>query len=112
LNASPTLLKSIAKQRGITQSKLAEMVGGSQSQVSRVLAAKHLPSSAIAHKLCEVLLQPTGGSSVERVRRHTDLLESVAFAWDGSAQHASALAAVIRSLRVLSPYASSGESEV
>lgn len=112
LTASPALLKSIARQRGITQSELAEMVGRSQSQVSRTLAAKQLPPSAMAHKLCEVLLQPPCVSSVERVRRNADLLGAVAFVWDGSPEHATALATVIRSLRVLNPHPNSGEPEV
>ncbi len=97
----PALLRAMVKERGITQSVLAKVIGVNQSQVSRMLAAKTFKSTSKAHKLCEWLLRSSRPISRADVLRNTELIGAIAFAWDGTPQHASALAVVIRSLRVL-----------
>lgn len=97
----PAFLRAIAKERGITQSVLAKVIGVNQSQVSRMLAAKTLKATPKTHKLCEWVMRSSRPTSTADVLQNTELIGAVAFAWDGSPQHASALALVIRSLRVL-----------
>jgi hypothetical protein len=48
-----------------------------------------------------------GGVTPDAVRGNDHLIEALAEAWDGSAEHAKALATVIRSLALLRPVKSS-----
>lgn len=99
----PSVLRVVVRERGMTQADIAQAIGVNQSQVSRMLAAEVLPSTHAAHKLCEWVLKPSGKPTTDEVLANTELVSAMAFVWDGSPQHASALAAVIRSLRVLRP---------
>jgi len=97
------LLRGLVAQSGLTQQEIARKIGVHQSQVSRLLNGKGGRTSKSMHKLCESLTYSGQASLADRVRANADLVEAVAFAWDGSPHHATALAAVIRSLRVLRP---------
>lgn len=99
----PSVLRAVAKERGITQSEIALAIGVNQSQVSRMLASDVLPATKTAHRLCGFVLRSSDKPTTDEVLANAELITAMAFAWDGSPHHASALAAVIRSLRVLGP---------
>lgn len=88
---------------GITQAEIAEAVGASQPQVSRILKAQGLRSSRLFEEVCLYVERFSGGVTAEAVRTNEDLIEAMRLTWDGSASHAKALSAVIRSLAVLGP---------
>lgn len=100
---SSPLLQELARRGGMSQSELASALNVSQSQISRVLSGQTARVTPIMHKLCEFLMGSLASTSVDRVRENRELLEAIAFAWDGSPRHAEALATVIRSLRALAP---------
>lgn len=97
------LLQELARRSGMSQSELASALNVSQSQISRVLSGKAMRVTPLMHRLCAFLMGSLSSTSVDRVRENRELLEAIAFAWDGSPRHAEALATVIRSLRVLAP---------
>lgn len=83
--------------------EIARAVGVNQSRVSRLLAGDRLPDTPTAHKVCAWVMRTPGTVRSAEVLDNKELIDAIAFAWDGSPQHATALAAVIRSLRVLWP---------
>lgn len=89
------------KARGITQSQLADRLGASQSQISRILSGRSVTRSKLAEEVCLYAETIGTGVSLKAVTQNQELLEAVRQAWDGSAAHAKALATVIRSLAVL-----------
>lgn len=100
---SQPLLHELARRSGMSQLELANALSVSQSQISRVLSGKATRVTPLMHKLCDYLMGSLSSASVDRVRENRELLEAIAFAWDGSPRHAEALATVIRSLRALAP---------
>lgn len=100
---APLLLRSVARARGLTQTEIARAVGVDQSRVSRLLSGDRLPDTPTAHRVCAWIMRAPGAVSDSDVLDNKELMDALAFAWDGSPQHATALAAVIRSLRVLWP---------
>jgi transcriptional regulator with XRE-family HTH domain len=93
--------RTACKQRGITQAKIAEDLGASQSQISRILAGEISRDSRLAEEVCLYVEQFSGGVNADAVRKNDDLIEALAQTWDGSAKHARALSTVIRSLAAL-----------
>jgi transcriptional regulator with XRE-family HTH domain len=91
----------ICKQRGITQSQIAEALGASQSQVSRILSGRGIRESRLFEEVCLYVERLDVGVSTDAVRNNAELLEALRQTWDGSAAHARALSTVIRSLVVL-----------
>lgn len=101
--AEMTVVRDIAKVQKIAQRKIANAVGVTQSQVSRVLSGQSSRHSRLSHEICKYVYGVVQGLSIENVRRNEELMAALAATWDGSPKHAAALAAVIRSLRVLAP---------
>lgn len=93
----------ICRRRGIGQAQIAEAVGASQSQISRILSGQRLRPSRLAEEICLFVERVEGGVTADAVRRNDELIEAVRTAWDGSAAHARALAMVIRSLAAFRP---------
>lgn len=89
------------RARGLTQLQIADALGASQSQVSRVLAGRALRTSRLLKEVCSYVERFEHGVTAEAVRANPDLVDAVTAAWDGSTSHARALAVVIRSLSVL-----------
>jgi len=108
---APLLLRSVARARGLTQVDIARAVGVDQSRVSRLLSGDRLPDTPAAHRVCALIMRAPGAVRESDVLDNKELIDAVAFAWDGSPQHATALAAVIRSLRVLWAQAASPRIE-
>ena len=86
---------------GITQAEIAEAVGASQSQVSRILQAQGLRASRLFEEVCLYVERFEGGVTADAVRENEELVGALKVTWDGSASHAKALSAVIKSLSVL-----------
>lgn len=59
-------------------------------------------SSKLALRLCEYAFMHSARTAHARISRNHELMDALALVWDGSPAHASALAAVIRSLTLLS----------
>jgi len=93
--------REACRQHGITQGQIAEALGASQSQISRLLGGKVQRQSRLAEEVCLFAERFDQGVTLDAVRANAELLDAVRFAWDGSAAHAKALAAVIRSLSAL-----------
>jgi transcriptional regulator with XRE-family HTH domain len=93
--------KEVCRERGITQAQIAQAVGASQSQVSRILAGRGTRHSRLLEEVCLYVERFSVGVTADAVRDNTELVAAIQEAWDGSAAHARALSTVIRSLAVL-----------
>lgn len=103
LEARAERARTICKSRGVTQAQIAADLGASQSQVSRILKGGGIRASRLAEEVCLYVEKFEGGVSAESVKSNEDLVNALAVTWDGSATHARALSAVIRSLSALGP---------
>ena len=103
LQARAERVRNICKLRGITQAQIAWDLGASQSQVSRILKGQGMRSSRVAEEVCLYVEKLEGGVTAESVKGNDDLVSALTVTWDGSATHARALSAVIRSLSALGP---------
>jgi predicted transcriptional regulator len=93
--------REICREHGITQAQIAEAVGASQSQVSRILSGHGVRQSRLFEEVCLYVERFSGGVTADAVRGNAELVEAIQTAWDGSASHARALSTVIRSLSLL-----------
>jgi len=91
----------ICKSRGITQKQLAKSVGASQPQVSRILNGRTLRPSRLFDEICVYAENIAKKSPADAILSNHELISALQETWDGTAAHASALAAVIRSLSLL-----------
>ena len=87
-----------AKALGLTQEAIANAVGASQSQVSRVLSGTGLRRSRLFDEICIYVENMAAGVTPDQVRRNEELLLAIASVWDGTAHQARVLADIIRSL--------------
>lgn len=90
-----------ASRAGLNQNEIALAIGASQSQVSRILSGKSLRRSKTFEKICIYAFESLG--KVEAKTRPSaatnhHLITALDAVWDGSDQHAKALALVIHSL--------------
>lgn len=95
--------RHVCKLRGITQLQIAADLGASQSQISRILKGEGSKVTRLAEEVCLYVEKQAGGVTADSVRGNEDLVSALAMTWDGSATHARALSAVIRSLSALGP---------
>ena len=91
----------ICRRCGITQTQIADALGASQSQISRILRGRGERGSRLQEEVCLYVERFEGGVTADAVRRSAELVEALRKTWDGSAAHARALSTVIRSLGVL-----------
>lgn len=103
LKARTERARRVCKMRGITQAQIAADLGASQSQVSRILKGQGLKYSRLAEEVCLYVEKFEGGVTADSVRSNDELVNALTVTWDGSATHARALSAVIRSLSALGP---------
>lgn len=89
------------KAAGITQSAIADAIGVSQSQVSRVFSGYITRRTKLLEKLCVYASSQLHLEKQPNVRRNAELMAALSEVWDGSDAHARALAQVIRSLATL-----------
>ncbi|NMM12422.1 MAG: hypothetical protein HHJ17_02605 [Rhodoferax sp.] len=95
--------RHICKLHGITQTQIAADLVASQSQVSRILKGQGQKTSRLVEEVCLYVEKYEGGVTADSVRSNDDLVNALTVTWDGSATHARALSAVIRSLSALGP---------
>lgn len=103
LSARAERARHICKMRGITQEQIAADLGVSQSQVSRIFKGQGKRASRLAEEVCLYVERREGGVTPDSVRSNDDLVNALTVTWDGSAMHARALSAVIRSLAAFGP---------
>jgi len=101
LQAKAIRAAAIFQQHAISQGEIAAFVGASQAQISRLLGGKIRRSSRLFEEVCLYAERLEGGVSEDMVRANDHLISALTETWDGSAEHAKALAVVIRSLSVL-----------
>lgn len=92
---------TVFRERGISQAEVAEIVGASQPQISRILKGDGIRTTRLAEEVCLYAERLEGGVTAEAVCSNQDLIGALVETWDGSAKQAKALAIVIRSLRLL-----------
>lgn len=93
----------VCKLHGITQAQIAADLDASQSQISRILKGQGVRASRLAEEVCLYVERFHGGVTAESVKANEVLVDALAATWDGSAVHARALSAVIRSLSAFGP---------
>jgi hypothetical protein len=104
LHAEALAVAQLARQLGLSQSAIAEAICASQSQVSRVLSGHGRRRSKLFDAVCKYvnsLAVVEGGAT--SIAESPELIAAIESVWDGSPEHARALASVIRSLAVLRP---------
>jgi transcriptional regulator with XRE-family HTH domain len=94
-----------ARVAGISQQSIADSLGASQSQVSRILSGKSTRRSMLFDEVCIYAFDAE--KRVQRERKPSaiscpTLIDAMDAVWDGTERHARALAVVIRSLGPLS----------
>lgn len=89
------LARARMKELGVTQQELADALGIEQYKVSRLLAAKFKRPSPSFDRLCNYLKidAPLASGSLD-----PELYQAIQEVWDGTREHAAALASVIRTL--------------
>lgn len=98
------LLAQHAKARGLTQSTIAADLQASQSQISRIFAGTSKRRSKLFDAVCKYVFSDLPGSAAaSRIGDAQSLHEVLDAVWDGSPEHAEALAGVIRSLGAFAP---------
>ena len=101
LRAEAVVIAKQARAAGITQADLAMATGASQPQISRILRGQLSRRSRLFEEISVYVRSASPGVSPRAVRRNEELINALAVTWDGTSQHAMALAAVIRSLGAL-----------
>ncbi|WP_418939815.1 helix-turn-helix domain-containing protein [Paraburkholderia bryophila] len=86
------------KSAGVTQNDIASAVGVSQSHISRILSGHIVKNTKLLGRLCIYASHRLNFGQRSDVRRIRDLMTALAGVWDGSDEHAHALAQIIRSL--------------
>lgn len=81
-----------AKRLGITQSDIAQVVGASQSQVSRVLTGHSKRRSKLVTKICDYINQCAQPPHTGATGLNAELAAALAKVWNGSPQQAHLLA--------------------
>jgi len=89
-----------AKSLGLTQASIADAIGADQSQVSRVLSGHSKRRSRVFDQVCNYVENSVNGLSSDLVHNNDELIDALASVWDGTANQATTLASVIRSLGV------------
>lgn len=84
------------QREGISQKQLAERAGVNQSTVSRALQRTSLRRTAAHARLCTYMREHTTASP-------DPLMDAVRETWDGSQEHAAALAKLVLASRELWP---------
>ena len=100
---TPTELEHQLRQLNLTQIDVSKALNVSQSQVSRVLSGQTSMGSRVAQDVCKYVYARAKKTGRELVRSSDELIDAVSAVWDGTPDHARALAAVIRSFALLTP---------
>lgn len=107
LRAESTRIAKRAKELGLTQTIIAAKLNASQSQVSRILSGTSKRRSKLFVAICNLVSSVAQHPSHQAIAESKELNDALAAVWDGTPEHAQALALVIRSLGALHPSNSS-----
>ncbi len=88
-----TDLRSFRQEQGLSQAKIAEIAGISQSTVSRRERKPPQRHSDATYKLCSYADTVTGGKKISS--RKKDVQKSFDEVWDKSEAHATAISKII-----------------
>lgn len=97
------LISKRARELGLTQATIAAALNASQSQVSRILSGTSKRRSKLFDAVSEFVLSARRPGISEAITLTNELNNALASVWDGTPEHAHALALVIRSLGTLCP---------
>lgn len=104
LQAEARRLAQHAKARGLTQSAIAAELKASQSQISRIFAGTSKRRSKLFEAVCKYVFSDCAARAhVSHAMDAQNLYELLDSVWDGTPEHAEALAGVIRSLGAFAP---------
>jgi transcriptional regulator with XRE-family HTH domain len=106
LHTEASLAAARAREIGLTQQEIANALGASQSQVSRVLAGQSRRRSRVFDQVCKYVF--SAGRTEDKDVLPAELTDALRAVWVGTSEHASALALVIRSLGALGRPESAG----
>lgn len=103
LRTEADLMSKRARALGLTQSIIAEHLNASQSQISRILSGTSKRRSKLFDAVYNYVFSAGIHPSPDSISHSKELNDALAAVWDGTPEHARALALVIRSLGVLRP---------
>lgn len=101
LEAKAIHAAAVFRKHGVSQGEVADMLGASQPQISRLLGGKLRRRSRLFDEICLLAVRLDGGVSREMVIANDHLMAALTETWDGSPDHAKVLASIIRSLAAL-----------
>lgn len=102
LSERAAIARRQAKQLALSQEELADRLGLSQPQVSRMLSGKLTRETRPFLDLCAYVNETASGST--SARQLPEAIRSAALeVWDGTPSHALAISTVIRALLLLRP---------
>lgn len=87
-----------ARVNGLTQLDIALELDISQSQVSRILSGKSKRHTKLLDEICIFVNENMHDTTSELVKLNPEIAAAIDSVWDGSSNHARAIAEVIRSL--------------
>jgi predicted transcriptional regulator len=77
-------VSEIYRRHGISQVDLANFVGASQPQVSRLLAGNLTRPTRLFEEICLYAERLDGGVTIEAVRANEELMSALTETWDGN----------------------------
>jgi len=95
---TPNELRALIKQHGLLQNNMANDLGLSQGQVSRLVSGKFKKPGRAYGELCIYVLDAIKKVEPAEIQENQLLVSAIASVWDGSAEQAGLIAQVIRSL--------------
>lgn len=105
LLAEAQLTAKRARELGLTQAHIAQALQISQSQVSRILSGRARRRSRLFADICKYVHDSGMANSDAALGQAQEIHDALKVVWDGTPEHARALAVVIRSLGALHPSA-------
>lgn len=100
INAPAVIARALASYfalQGLTQNAVAEASGLHQSQVCRILSGKFKRCSKNVLKLCK-FAKINISQARANPQENPKLMEALSFAWDGTEDHAEAIARVLMAI--------------
>lgn len=91
-----------ATSAGLRQETIADAVGVSQSQVSRVLSGESRRASKVYVRVCEYVESFPGPKRIQTAT--PQMTEALARLWDGTTEHAEILVALLNTMSALAAY--------
>lgn len=94
-------LRLRVRRASLTQQAIADALGISQGQVSRVLSGQLLRRSRVFREISIYVNAMLTPARARAALNQPTIHDALAYTWDGTEAHAQALAAVIRALSLL-----------